>query len=175
MPNIPPLISSMSQGQDLFAPATTMELSTTVIPVPPPTLTSGIAGQLGAVYTVSVPVSQYGKLELEGIYDVCLKFTVTTTREGAAGDILTLGLIGGNNTGPILVRDSDFATTINLVTASGAITTYTINSKLYGAPPLLWAVFNYTTAGTPFAYSADVTFVGYMRTGFIPGSENGLD
>ena len=174
MPNIPPLITSMGDGESLFAPATTMELSATVIPVPPPTLTSGIAGQPGAVYTVSVPISRFKALALQGIYDVCVKFTVTTTRPGTAGDLLSFGIVGGNESGPTLIRESDFVTTFDLVTANGTVANYTTNSKLYGAPPTVWASFNFMTAGTPFAYSADVSFVGYMRTGYIPGSETGL-
>jgi hypothetical protein len=174
MPNIPALISSMSDGTNLFAPTPTLEFSTTVIPIPPPTLVSGTAGLPGAVYTVSVPVSQLNKLQLQGIYNVSVKFSVTTTREGAAGDILSFGIVGGTQSGPTLIRDSDFVTTFNLIQTNGTVANYTTNSTLFGAPPVVWVVFNYTTSGTPFAYDADITFVGYMRTGFIPASETGL-
>lgn len=174
MPNIPPMISSMSDGTDLFAPSPTLELSKAIIPVPPPTLVSGTEGLPGAVYTVSVPISQLAKLQLQGIYDVCVKFEVTTTREGAAGDILSFGIVGGTQSGPTLVRDSDYVTTFNLIQTNGTVANYTTNSTLYGAPPVVWAVFNYTTSGTPFAYTADILFVGYMRTGYIPVSETGF-
>jgi hypothetical protein len=171
MPNLQPLVTTAGNGEGLFTPATTLRLSDTNIPVPPPTLIRGTAGQPDAVYTVSVPISPYRKLALQGIYNVCCKFTVTTLREGAAGDILTFGLVGGEIDGPNLVRESDFVTTINLVTASGDIAYYTTNSVLYGAPPLVWAVFNYQTAGTPFAYEALITFTGYTGIGYIPNGE----
>lgn len=174
MPNIPPLISSMSDGTNLFSPATTLKLSTTDIPIPPPTLTSGTAGLPGAVYTVSVPVSQYGSLAIQGIYNVSVKFKITSIREGTAGDFLTFGIVGGTESGPNLIRESDFITTFNLITADGIESGFTTNSVLYGAPPVVWAVFNFTTAGTPFAYEADITFVGFCGIGLLPASQTGL-
>jgi hypothetical protein len=98
---------------------------------------------------------------------VCVKFSVTTIRAGEIGDILNFRITGGTTVGPNMLRESDYEYTFNLTPTVG-IANYTTNSVLYGAPPILWITFEYRTSGTPFAYEADISFVGFILTGFLP-------